>query len=260
MPETAPDDMLQDRPIKAVLVVLTVALVCALLVSVTAVMLRPHHIANLESERMARLESILESVYGFLGDITFEDIEARVVNLDSGDYQDDADPASYESYKSATDPASSIAIPTAEDAAGIKRRENHAVVYLVRSTKQRIEALILPIRGVGYQSLLRGYLALAGDAREIIAFKVYEHGETPGLGSRIQDPQWEALWPGKQALDEDGSVLVRVAKPGDGNRSSRVDAISGATRTSMGVNGMLRFWLGELGFGPYLARVREGRG
>ncbi len=39
-----------------------------------------------------------------------------------------------------------------------------------------------------------------------------------------------------------------------------VDGISGATRTSLGVHGLLRFWLGEFGFGPYLARVRQGEG
>jgi Na+-transporting NADH:ubiquinone oxidoreductase subunit C len=39
-----------------------------------------------------------------------------------------------------------------------------------------------------------------------------------------------------------------------------VDGISGATRTSRGVHGLLRFWLGDFGFGPYLERVRRGEG
>ena len=37
----------------------------------------------------------------------------------------------------------------------------------------------------------------------------------------------------------------------------KVDGISGATRTAQGVDGMMRFWLDEFGFAPYLQRIRE---
>jgi Na+-transporting NADH:ubiquinone oxidoreductase subunit C len=127
----------------------------------------------------------------------------------------------------------------------------------VRETNGDIAVVILPVRGVGYQSALYGYLALAADTTEVLALKFYEQGETPGLGSRIQDPSWEALWPGKQAFDEAGAVSVGV---GGSDSASQVDAISGATRTSMGVDRLIRFWLGEFGFGPYLERVRQGQG
>ena len=36
----------------------------------------------------------------------------------------------------------------------------------------------------------------------------------------------------------------------------QVDGLSGATITSNGVTNMIQFWLGESGFGPYLARQR----
>jgi Na+-transporting NADH:ubiquinone oxidoreductase subunit C len=36
-----------------------------------------------------------------------------------------------------------------------------------------------------------------------------------------------------------------------------VDAITGATLTSRGVSGLMRYWLGENGFGPYLAKIRS---
>jgi len=35
-----------------------------------------------------------------------------------------------------------------------------------------------------------------------------------------------------------------------------VDGLSGATLTSNGVTNLIHFWLGEDGFGPYLARYR----
>jgi len=35
-----------------------------------------------------------------------------------------------------------------------------------------------------------------------------------------------------------------------------VDALSGATFTTRGVQNLVNFWTGDLGFGPYLQRLR----
>ena len=40
----------------------------------------------------------------------------------------------------------------------------------------------------------------------------------------------------------------------------RVDGLSGATITSRGVSNLLAFWLGDAGFGPYLANFRNEKG
>jgi Na+-transporting NADH:ubiquinone oxidoreductase subunit C len=37
-----------------------------------------------------------------------------------------------------------------------------------------------------------------------------------------------------------------------------IDGLSGASLTADGVSNMVRYWLGEQGFGPFLARLREG--
>lgn len=247
---------LSDSPLNALKTALVVALACALLVSITAVSLRPLYLANLEAERMARLASILQTLDQVAGGMRPEDIEARVVKLENGAYADEVDPATYDARRAANDPGKSIAIPPQLDLAGIKRRANLAVVYLIRNSNRKIDAVILPVRGVGYQSALYGYLALAADANEILALKFYEHGETPGLGSRIQDPDWEALWPGNLAFDDNGRVTIRVGN-GASVGGDRVDGISGATRTITGVDRLLQFWLGEFGFGPYLMRIRN---
>ena len=39
---------------------------------------------------------------------------------------------------------------------------------------------------------------------------------------------------------------------------AQVDALAGATLTSNGVNSLLHFWLGENGFGPFIANLRAG--
>ena len=89
----------------------------------------------------------------------------------------------------------------------------------------------------------------------------YRHAETAGLGARIGELEWRALWVGRRALDEEGTPRIEVVK-GRADRTSpyEVDGISGATLTGNGVTAALRFWLGEDGFGPYLRRYGDPRG
>lgn len=222
-----------------------VAFACALLVSLAAVSLRPYYLANLEAERMARLNSILEALEEMTGG-ELPALEARVVELETGNYTDAVDADSYDARRDANNPSASVAIPDSLDVAGLKRRARYAVVYLIGDSQSGVDGLILPVRGVGYQSALYAYLALTADGREVLALRFYEQGETPGLGSRIQDPAWEAQWPGMSLYSSNDELTVDF------------DAISGATRTSIGVERMLQFWLGEFGFGPYLQRLRSG--
>lgn len=281
-----------DRPGKAIGITVGVALVCALLVSLTSVGLRPRYLANLEAEqrvalrgsdlealsagetkaddaearaaerRMARLGSVLDAVSGTTGKITAGDIEAHVVELASGRYSEELDPEIYDQREAATDPEMSVAIPRDLDIARIKRRVRYATVYIVRDSTGSIKLLILPIRGSGYQSALYAYLAVDKDASTVLALKIYEQKETPGMGARVQEPAWESSWAGKRITDETGEIRIGVARgnvaPGSDDAAYLVDGISGATRTSMGVHGMVRFWLGDFGFRPYLERVRRG--
>lgn len=258
------EDAIGENPGQALLMVVGVAVVCALLVSVTAVNLRPRYVANLEAHRLAQLESILDVLSRSAREVAQEAIESRVVELDSGLYTDKLDPATFDVHKAATDPDRSIAIAPDRDLAGIKRRARHATVFVVRDADERVELIILPVYGSGYQSTLYGFLALEGDTSTVAALKFYEQGDTPGLGARIQDPSWEALWPGKQVYDDTGTLRIGVARgrvsPASEDAEHMVDGISGATRTSQGVHALLRFWLGDFGFGPYLERVRRGEG
>lgn len=258
------DNAIGENPLKALVMVTGVAVVCALLVSLSAVKLRPHYVANLEAYRLAQLESILVALADTGYAISADDIESRLVDLESGRYDDKLDAATFDARKAASDPERSIAIPAERDVAGIKRRASHAMVFLVRDAERNVELLILPVHGSGYQSTLRGFLALQGDASTVVALRFYEQADTPGMGARIQDPSWEALWPGKRVYDDNGALRLGVARgrvsPGSVDAEHMVDGISGATRTSQGVHGLLRFWLGDLGFGPYLERVRKGQG
>ena len=133
------------------------------------------------------------------------------------------------------------------------------VYRVVRDGK--LQAIIVPISGKGLWSTLYGYLALAPDTRTIRGITFYEHGETPGLGGEVDNPRWQALWKGRLAYDDSWRPAIGVKKGRAGSVERdpyQVDGLSGATITSRGVGHLVRFWLGEHGFGPYLAGVRTG--
>jgi Na+-transporting NADH:ubiquinone oxidoreductase subunit C len=252
-------DAPNDGAGKTLAVALMVALVSAVVVSATAVSLKPLQVANLERERQARMAEMVARLPGMesmLAEAGVDSLEARIVDLATGTLTGDLDPATFDQRAAAADPETSTELADEVDIAGLGRRANHAPVFLVRRG-DALALIVLPVSGAGYESTLYGYLALDGDANTVAGLTFYEQGETPGLGARIQDPAWQALWPGKQIADEDGEIRISVVR-GQASGPFEVDGISGATRTSTGVSNLLRFWLGENGFGPFLRRIREG--
>jgi Na+-transporting NADH:ubiquinone oxidoreductase subunit C len=84
------------------------------------------------------------------------------------------------------------------------------------------------------------------------------------MGARVEDPEWLGQWQGKKLRDEAGRIRIAVAKgrvdPGSPAALYEVDGISGATRTGQGVTNLLRYWLGEHGFGAFLENIRSEGG
>jgi len=121
--------------------------------------------------------------------------------------------------------------------------------------------MILPIRGYGLWSTLHGFLALSGDLNTVVGLGFHEHAETPGLGGEVDNVRWREQWKGKQLFDEQGRLAVQIVKGSVDPQSTlvahQIDGLAGATLTSNGVNNLLHFWLGEQGFGPFLAKLRS---
>lgn len=243
-----------------VLVALGVSLVCSVLVSVTAIALKPLQVQNSDEYRQ-RIVLEVAGLYepGKSVSSLFEQVDSRIVELISGDYAEGIDAATFDLQAAANDPDMSSIIPASEDVAGIGRRANYAPVYLVRNDGELSE-IILPVYGKGLWSTMYGYLALAPDGQTIHGLRFYQHGETPGLGDQIDKPDWRALWDGKLAFGDAGEPRIEVIKgtvqPGPA-AAFEVDGLAGATLTGNGVTGLLHFWLGPQGFGPYLERVRN---
>ena len=244
---------------KTLIFALLVTFAASVIVSVAAVTLTPFYQENLDRERQARMEQMIASLSvmpDILRELNIDDFEVRIIDLANGTFVKDIDPISYNQREAARDPNRSLFLPRETDIASIRQRANFAPVYILYRD-EALELIVLPVRGVGYQSMLYAFLALKADANTIAALSFYEQGETPGVGTRIADPDWQALWPGKTLADENGDIRISVVR-GRAQGSFEVDGISGATRTGNGVSNMLRFWLGDYGFGPFLKRIQAG--
>lgn len=247
----------QDR-VKTFGVALLVALGASLVVSVTAVTLKPLQDANLAAERQARMEAMLDALPGLRDLMTeagVDSLETRMVDLSTGRFAPGLDPAAYDPLAAAEDPETSLALPTEVDVAGLKRRANVVPVHLLERAG-KVMLVVLPMHGAGYQSTIRAYLALEADLHTIAALAIVEQAETPGLGARVAESSWLALWPGKEIADETGEIRISVVR-GEASGPHEVDGITGATRTGNGITNMLQFWLGDYGFGPFLDRLQR---
>lgn len=188
-----------------------------------------------------------------------DNIQIKVVDLATGDYAEGIDPLTYNPAKALNDPAMSAVAP--KNDAGVMRIAKYALVYQVLKDGQ-VEQLVLPVYGRGLWSVMYGFLALDKDTTTIRGITFYEHGETPGLGAEIENPKWKALWIGRKAFDDGGQPAIKVMKGQGGppdQEPYRIDALSGATLTSRGVQNLVNFWMGDAGFGPYIGKFREQR-
>jgi len=249
---------------KTVMVALALCFACAVVVSASAVALKPLQVSN---KALDMKKNILD-VVGLLEegediDEAFKQFETRVVDLETGEYVDTVDAGTYDQRKAAKDSTMSVAIERKQDIAGIKRRENYAKVYLLKEGGQ-VKAIILPVHGYGLWSTMYGFLALEGDGETVIGINFYDQAETPGLGGEVVNPKWCALWKGKKVFDESGEPRLGLIKgnvdPSRPGAEYQVDGLAGATLTSVGVTNLVRYWMGRQGYALYLEKIRSEKG
>ena len=126
----------------------------------------------------------------------------------------------------------------------VKPSELELPLYVYKGasgTVENPEAYVVPIYGKGLWSTLRGFLALDKDGNTVRGITFYEHQETPGLGGEVDNPVWQAQWPGKTILEGNRLVSIEVLKgvSAEGNPHA-VDGLSGATITSRGVQNFVK--------------------
>lgn len=105
---------------------------------------------------------------------------------------------------------------------------------------------IIPLMGKGLWGPVWGYIALDQDFNTIFG-AVFDHkGETPGLGAEINKDFFENQFLGKKIFEGETLVSITAHKGGKGSAEKAgdtehgIDAISGGTITSKGLESMLK--------------------
>jgi Na+-transporting NADH:ubiquinone oxidoreductase subunit C len=247
---------------KTITVTVLLCVVCSVIVSAAAVLLKPKQIANKDLDRKSNIlaaAGISDSSKSV--DELFSQITTKYVDLETGKFTTDI-PAKYDAKKAAKDPQLGKALTKDVDIASIKYQAKVMPVYMVEK-EGKIEKLILPVHGYGLWSTLYGFLALEGDLNTVVGFGFYSHAETPGLGGEVDNPNWKALWPGKEVYPA-GSMepvigLVKGTVDTSGpNAKHQIDGLAGATLTANGVTNLVQFWMGKNGYAPFLSNLKAG--
>lgn len=243
--------------------VLVLAFFCSLMVAGAAVGLRPLQEQNKLQDQKKNI-LLAAGLYDSSKpiDTLFENIETRIVELESGTFvsPDVISPEDYNQLKAASSGDLGKPLTPEEDIAGIRRVEKYSYVYLVKKGNA-ISQLILPVRGKGLWSTMLGYLAVDADLNTINGISFYQHGETPGLGGEIENPQWQKKWEGKKLFDKDyNEALVIGKKKSQEGEEYHIDGLSGATLTTNGVDNLMTFWFGAEGFKPFFEQLKKNGG
>lgn len=99
---------------------------------------------------------------------------------------------------------------------------------------------IIPLYGKGLWGAIWGYIALNSDKNTVYGVYYSDDSETPGLGAEIATKKFQNQFQGKHIMYNGGFASIAVEKGGKvAANQDQVDAISGATITSKGVQSML---------------------
>ncbi len=257
--------MNKDSIANTIITAIVLCLVCSTIVSFASVGLRNRQNENraLDKKKNVLLAAgLLEGASTRkVSEVFAERIETRIIDLETGadvtkeyDKPDEFDPAPLLIYREHR-----VDIPADQDLAQIKQRELRAPVYVIKTSATDNTPLgyVFPVRGKGLWSTLRGFLAMDAGMKNSIGITFYEHAETPGLGAEIEADYFRNAWKGAKIFDDKGQIVIEITKARVEGANNQIDSLSGATITSEGVEKLVKFWLGENGFGRFIASLTK---
>ncbi|WP_369743606.1 Na(+)-translocating NADH-quinone reductase subunit C [Pseudidiomarina sp. PP-1MA] len=246
---------------KTLFVVIALCLVCAIIVAGSAVGLKPLQQKNaaLDMQRNVLDAAGLLTPETNVIELFEQRVETRLFNLNTLEEVESVDgknATDYDPIASAKKAGLGTKLDKADDEAGIGSREDVAKVYFINDAQGELETVVVFVRGYGLWGTMYGFMAVAPDMNTIKGINYYEHTETPGLGGEIQNPNWAASWQGKE-IYADGEVALNVTKNVT-DQAHDIDALSGATLTSNGVENTMQFWFSDKAYGPLFDKIRKG--
>ena len=207
--------------------------IVAILLSFVSIQLKPRQLLNAEIERK---QDILRSV-GEAKQLGETKDKNSYIEEEFGEFITDSYVVNFQGEKVDAD-AFEVTLEMEEE---IKIDQKDRKYPLFVYTNNGTTKYIVPVRGKGLWGPIWGYIAF-NDDMNTISGAVFDHeGETPGLGAEINTPGFEKPFTGKTIFDENGNfVSIEVVKGGaDPGNPHAVDAISGGTITSKGLQAML---------------------
>ena len=253
---------MNESIVKTIGVAFAVCLICSLVVSASAVSLRDLQKENKLNDKRIKILQVAD-IYDPNIPIAeqFSELESKFIDFNTGLMMDEYNNFSIDDYDQIVvtkDPNLSSKVPTSEDIAIIKNRENVGKIYILRDEIGTIDKLILPIRGYGLWGTLYGYISIEDDFNTVSGIEFYDHKETPGLGAEVDNPKWKAQWKGKKIYKNNKvnlAVIKGKVEAGDSESTYKIDGLSGATITSRGVTNMVAYWFGESGYSSLLREL-----
>jgi Na+-transporting NADH:ubiquinone oxidoreductase subunit C len=216
-------------------------IIVATLLSLAATVLQPRQLKNLEIEKKkSMLESIgIPSIRETTEELYDKYITTSFVLNSKGEVLDGVEAFTVELSLELKKPVEQQYLPVFD-----------------ATTTNGEKVTILPVRGKGLWGPIFGYVSLKSDMNTIYGVTFDHKGETPGLGAEINTTSFESMFPGKKLYEDGKFVSINVIKgganPGD---SHGVDAISGGTITSKGLEKMLHDCLVK--YDDYLIKNRN---
>jgi len=244
---------------RTLIFVLITCLVCSVIVAGAAVGLKDLQIANKALDKQTKILEASGRLASAGNDIPAayaKYVDAKLLDLKSGEFvQGNTDTFDQRIMALSSD----TSIKPVKDIAKINRRANQTIVYLVKDDAGKVDTVVLEMRGSGLWSMMYAFVGLETDLNTVKSVIYYDQGETPGLGGEVENPKWKQQWVGKKLFDNNGDVAIRVVKGGaKADDIHGVDGLSGATLTGKGVENTFMFWLSEEGFGPFIAKHKNG--
>ncbi len=115
---------------------------------------------------------------------------------------------------------------------------------------------VIPVTGKGLWDDIWGYVALKSDMNTINGVVFSHAGETPGLGAELATPKFWNLFTNKTIFEGAQFVGISVVKGGakEGDKHA-VDALTGGTKTSVGIEKMIKDSFAK--YVPFLQKAKS---
>lgn len=136
-----------------------------------------------------------------------------------------------------------------------ERAERQLPVFVFTDNDKK--DFVVPVSGAGLWGPIWGYVAIESDGSTIFGAYFSHASETPGLGAEIEKPAFQNEFNGKELFKNNVFIPVEVMKAGQVPTSGAdyVDAISGGTITSKGVQAMLNSCLTD--YSKFLTKIKN---